>query len=88
MLCTPWRSYQLKKKDPIFCSWKDWEPIPSATKRRLCVVSYYVFLTFRPDGRIDFKVDVPFRPAIWLLSGVSLNPETGLAFLESPVMVV
>ena len=43
---------------------------------------------FRPDGRIDFKVDLPFRPAIWLLSAVSLNPETGLAFLQSPIRVM
>ena len=41
----------------------------------------------KPDGRIDFKVDVPSFPTTWVVSGFAMSLEFGLAILPVPTQV-
>ncbi|XP_067928326.1 CD109 antigen-like [Watersipora subatra] len=38
----------------------------------------------KPDGRIDFKVDVPTYPTTWVVSGFAMSKDYGLAILPIP----
>jgi len=41
----------------------------------------------KPDGRIDFKVDVPTFPTTWVVAGFSMSMDLGLAILPIPTQV-
>ncbi|CAL1532738.1 unnamed protein product [Lymnaea stagnalis] len=39
----------------------------------------------KPDGRVDFRVDVPKYPLSWVINGVSVSRELGLGIMLKPV---
>ncbi|XP_059162065.1 LOW QUALITY PROTEIN: C3 and PZP-like alpha-2-macroglobulin domain-containing protein 8 [Physella acuta] len=39
----------------------------------------------KPDGRVDFRVDVPKYPLSWVINGVSVSRELGLGIMVKPV---
>ena len=41
----------------------------------------------RPYGRIDFRINLPMRPLLWVIGAFSLHQERGLAFAEYPIRV-
>ena len=41
----------------------------------------------KPDGRIDFKVPTPTITTTWVVSGISMSAEKGLAILPVPARV-
>ncbi|XP_005101040.1 CD109 antigen [Aplysia californica] len=40
----------------------------------------------KPDGRVDFRVDVPKYPLTWVINGLSISQTLGLGIMEKPVM--
>ena len=48
---------------------------------------YDWYLFYRPYGRIDFRINLPMRPLLWVIGAFSLHQERGLAFAEYPVRV-
>ncbi|CAG5133426.1 unnamed protein product, partial [Candidula unifasciata] len=41
----------------------------------------------KPDGRVDFRVDVPKYPLSWVINGLSVSRELGLGIMQRPVRV-
>lgn len=39
----------------------------------------------KPDGRVDFRVDVPKYPLTWVINGISISQELGLGIMQQPV---
>ncbi|KAH9502244.1 hypothetical protein Btru_070510 [Bulinus truncatus] len=39
----------------------------------------------KPDGRVDFRVDVPKYPLTWMINGISISQELGLGIMLNPV---
>ncbi|CAG5133427.1 unnamed protein product, partial [Candidula unifasciata] len=39
----------------------------------------------KPDGRVDFRVDVPKYPLTWVINGVSISRDLGLGIMKHPV---
>ncbi|KAK7498039.1 hypothetical protein BaRGS_00010627 [Batillaria attramentaria] len=39
----------------------------------------------KPDGRVDFRVDVPKYPLSWVINGLSVSREVGLGIMTRPV---
>ena len=42
---------------------------------------------YRPDGRIDLKVEVPKEPMIWVVNAFSVSREKGLGVMHKPARV-
>ncbi|XP_071092281.1 CD109 antigen-like [Haliotis cracherodii] len=40
----------------------------------------------KPDGRVDFRVDVPKYPLSWVINGLSVSRELGLGIMQRPVL--
>lgn len=41
----------------------------------------------RPDGRVDFRVDVPKYPLSWVINGLSVSRNLGLGIMQRPIRV-
>ncbi|GFS03943.1 CD109 antigen, partial [Elysia marginata] len=39
----------------------------------------------KPDGRVDFRVDVPKYPLSWVINGISVSRDLGLGIMKHPV---
>ncbi|XP_005101039.1 alpha-1-inhibitor 3 isoform X2 [Aplysia californica] len=39
----------------------------------------------KPDGRVDFRVDVPKYPLSWVINGLSISRTLGLGIMQNPV---
>ncbi|GFO11264.1 Cd109 antigen-like isoform x3, partial [Plakobranchus ocellatus] len=39
----------------------------------------------KPDGRVDFRVDVPKYPLSWVINGISVSRDLGLGIMRQPV---
>ncbi|XP_059162064.1 alpha-2-macroglobulin-like [Physella acuta] len=39
----------------------------------------------KPDGRVDFRVEVPKYPLTWVINGISISQELGLGIMQRPV---
>ncbi|BFZ13295.1 hypothetical protein BsWGS_16334 [Bradybaena similaris] len=39
----------------------------------------------KPDGRVDFRVDVPKYPLSWVINGLSVSRDLGLGIMQRPV---
>ncbi|KAK6185943.1 hypothetical protein SNE40_008070 [Patella caerulea] len=39
----------------------------------------------KPDGRVDFRVDVPKYPLSWVINGISVSREIGLGIMQRPI---
>ncbi|ESO98375.1 hypothetical protein LOTGIDRAFT_231429 [Lottia gigantea] len=39
----------------------------------------------KPDGRVDFRVNVPKYPLAWVINGLSISREIGLGIMQTPI---
>jgi len=40
-----------------------------------------------PHGRFIFDIDVPYRPANWMITAFSLSPTKGFGMIKKPIEV-